>query len=447
MNFIQSRIKFVYQYIITSMGFYTTLVAFSFFGLAFLMLYLERHGLSERLLETMPFFIITNGESARLILSSITTGVISLTVFSFTMVMLVLNQASANFSPRVIPGLISYKSNQGVLGLYLGTLIYTLVVMVNIRSDAYSESLPGFSIFLAMCFTIICLAFFVYFIHSISQTIQIESILEDIYNTTRQKLCNDIEEDKGSGMPHVFSDKQKWYYLKSPQTGYLQTIDRKAVMKLCTAHDVVLDFEQPLGSFVITGIPFVRVNKLLPESDKFASELLQYTNFYREERPEVNYLFGFKHITESAAKALSPGINDPGTAIKAIDYLTDLFSLRMELTDEKVLYDEEGAGRIRFAHETFENVYALCLSPLRTYGKGSVIIQLKLLYLLQCLLYKVPQYPQFKPVLFEQAVLLVHDAEQEIHNPGDRQKINRMLQKLNKMEALDKPFPLLRLQQ
>jgi len=447
MKSIQSRIKFIYQYIITSLGFYTTLVALCFFGLAFLMLYLERHGLSERLLDTIPFFIITNGESARLILSSITTGVISLTVFSFTMVMLVLNQASANFTPRVIPGLISYKSNQGVLGLYLGTLIYTLVVMVNIRSDAYSESLPGFSIFLAMCFTIICLAFFVYFIHSISQTIQIESILESIYIVTHDKLRDDIKNDKGSDVPHVFSEKQNWYYLKSPKTGYLQSLDKEAVMKLCIVHDVVLDFEQPLGSFVIEGIPFARANKLLPDSNGFADELLEHINFYREERPAVNYLFGFKHITESAVKALSPGINDPGTAVKAIDYLTDLFAVRMELTDEKVLYDEQGAGRIRFAHETFENVYALCLSPLRNYGKGSVIILLKLLYMLQCLLYKLPQYPQFKPILYEQAVLLVYDAEQEIHNPGDRQKINRMLKQLNKIDALDKPLPLLRLQQ
>ncbi|MBF9255553.1 DUF2254 domain-containing protein [Pontibacter sp. 172403-2] len=447
MKSILSRIKFVYQYIISSMGFYTTLVALSFFGLAFLMLYLERHGLSERLLHSMPFFIITNGASARLILSSITTGVISLTVFSFTMVMLVLNQASANFTPRVIPGLISYKSNQGVLGLYLGTLIYTLVVMVNIRSDAYSELLPGFSIFLAMCFTILCLAFFVYFIHSISQTIQIESILESIYQVTHNRLRKDIENDKGTDMPPLFSDNQDWHYLSSPRTGYLQSLDSDAALEVCAKHDIVLSFEQPLGSFVIRGIPFARINKLLPDSGGFTEELLEHINFYREERPEVNYLFGFKHITESAVKALSPGINDPGTAVKAIDYLTDLFALRMELTDEKVLYDRKGTGRIRFAHETFENVYALCLSPLRNYGKGSVIILLKLLYMLQCLLYKASQYPQFKPVLYEQAVLLVYDAGQQIHNPGDRRKINRMLQQLNKMNALDKPLPLLSLQQ
>ncbi|WP_347158786.1 DUF2254 domain-containing protein [Pontibacter chitinilyticus] len=442
-----SRIKFIYQYIVSSIGFYTTLIALCFFGLAFFMLYLERHGLSKRLLDNMPFFIITNGSSARLILSSITTGIISLAVFSFTMVMLVLNQASANFSPRVIPGLISNKSNQGVLGLYLGTLVYTLVVMVNIRSDYYSKSLPGFSIFLAMCFTIICLAFFVYFIHSISQTIQIESILEGIYETTHKKLANDIAQDAGAGVPNIFSDDRTWHFLKSPITGYLQSLDKNAVLRLCAEKNIVLDFSQPLGSFVIEGIPFARTDKLLPDSDGFVDDLLDHINFYREERPDINYLFGFKHITESAVKALSPGINDPGTAVKAIDYLTDLFAMRMKLTDEKVLYDEDGAARIRFAHETFENVYSLCLNPIRTYGKGSLIIVLKLLYMLQCLLLKVSPFPQFKPVLYEQAMLLLYDVEQEIQNPGDRRKINGMLAQLNAMQVLDQPLPLLAVKQ
>jgi uncharacterized membrane protein len=71
-----------------------------------------------------------------------------------------------------------------VLGLYLGTLIYTLVVMVNVRSEHYDTDLPGLAVFLAMCFTFLCLAFFVYFIHSISTSIQIDNILESIYGMT-----------------------------------------------------------------------------------------------------------------------------------------------------------------------------------------------------------------------------------------------------------------------
>ncbi|WP_439883053.1 DUF2254 domain-containing protein [Pontibacter sp. MBLB2868] len=443
MEKIISRLKFAYNYIVNSIGFYPTLIAVFFFILALLMLYLESQGLSTRFKDNLPFMIITDGPTARLILSSITTGIISLTVFSFTMVMLVLNQASANFTPRVIPGLISYKSNQRVLGLYLGVLIYTLVVMVNVRSDYYNINLPGFAIFLDMCFTILCLGFFVYFIHSISQSIQIESILESIYNVTHDSLKTEISNDNGSDVPNIFTSNREWFPLESPETGYIQSLDQETVLELCKKHDVVLYFEQPLGSFLIKGVPFARLNKKLDKEDEFSKEIFSYVSFYREERPDVNYLFGFKHIAESAVKALSPGINDPGTAIKAIDYLTALFALRMQLSDEVILYDQEGAGRIRFEHNTFGALYAITLSPIRLYGKGSTVIVLRLLYLLKSLLFKVQDFPQFKPILYKEAKLLLFDADENIKNPGDREKINMQVFELNKMNILSAELPLL----
>lgn len=443
MNTIISRLKFAYNYIINSIGFHTTLVSFFFFGLALLLLYLEAHGLSNRVMDDLPFMIISNHETARLILSSIATGIISLTVFSFTMVMLVLNQAAANFSPRVIPGLISYKSNQRVLGLFLGTLIYTLVIMVNVRAEYYSISLPGFSVFMAMCFTIVCLGFFVYFIHSISQAIQIESILENIYEVTHRQLEKEIESDRGPGIPNVFTHSADWQTLESPKTGYLQSLDEKAVLNICAKYDVVLYFEQPLGSFLVEGTPFARINRRLENMNDFRDDFFGHVSFYREERPSVNYLFGFKHITESAVKALSPGINDPGTAIKAIDYLTALFALRMQLTDEKVLHDDKDAARIGFEHETFEDLSSMCLSPIRLYGKDNSDIVLRLLYLVRSLLYKVPKYPHLKPILYNDAALVLFDAEKSICNPGDRRKINLQVQELNKTRVLDEPLPLL----
>lgn len=443
MNTLISRIKFAFLYIVNSIGFHTALISVFFLGLALLLLYLEANGLSNRFKDNLPFMIITNHETARLILSSITTGIISLTVFSFTMVMLVLNQAAANFSPRVIPGLISYKSNQRVLGLYLGTLIYTLVIMVNVRAEYYSISLPGFSVFLAMCLTIVCLAFFVYFIHSISQSIQIGSILESIYGVTQKKLQEEIEHDKGPGIPNVFEQTDDWQTLESPKSGYLQSLDDEAVLEICRDYDVVIYFGQPLGSFLVKGVPFARVSKQLKDMDDFTERFFGHVSFFREERPSLNYIFGFKHITESAVKALSPGINDPGTALKAIDYLTALFALRMQLTDEKVLYDSKGAARIGFRHETFEDLSAMCLSPIRLYGKENSTIVLQLLHLVRSLLYKVPAHPHLKPVLYNDAALLLIDAEEAIRNPGDRRKINRKVQELNQMKVLDQELPLL----
>ncbi|MEJ8801792.1 DUF2254 domain-containing protein [Pontibacter sp. H249] len=442
MKKIYSKIRFAYYYIVNSIGFYPTLISFCFALLALVMLYLETLGISKVLKDDISFVIISNSETARLILSSITTGIISLTVFSFTMVMLVLNQASSNFTPRVIPGLISYKSNQRVMGLYLGTLIYTLIVMVNVHSDYYGIPLPGFSIFLAMCFTILCLGFFVYFIHSISLSIQIESILESIYEVTREKLKNEIKHDGGVVLERPGAGGQ-WYPVLSSQTGYLQSMETESVLELCKKYGVVLCFEQPLGNFIINGIPFAKVNKMLPDAEEFRDALFVHLNFYREERPDVNYLFGFKHITESAIRALSPSLNDPGTAIKAIDYLTDLFVLRMQLTDEKVLCDKDGEGRVIFLQETFEHLMDLCLSPIRLYSKESCVVVLRILYLFRSLLFKVEKHPHLKPVLYKEILVLLQDADKGIMNTSDRERVNVQVKELNQMQVLQKNLQLL----
>ncbi|WP_114781580.1 DUF2254 domain-containing protein [Botryobacter ruber] len=444
MKKLKSHLKFAYQFIVSSIGFYPTLISVLFFLLALVIIYFETIGLSEVFKEILPFFIITNGSTARLVLSSITTGVISLMVFSFTMVMLVLNQASSNFSPRVIPGLITYKSNQKILGLYLGTLIYTLVVMVNIRSEFYSEELPGFAIFLAMCFTIFCLGFFVYFIHSISQTIQIDNILETIYKATRHGLLKE-EEKKLDGFPEEFNTAA-WEKVLSPRTGYLQSIDNVQVVSLCKKYDVLLEFIQPLGNFVIQDTPFLRVSKPLPDMEKFCNELLEHVNFYKAEMINTNYLYGFKQITESAIKALSPSINDPGTAVRAIDYLTDLLVIRMRLIDEEILFDKEKQARVRLVRENFDELCALCLSPIRLYGKSDMIIVLRLLYLLRNLLLKVEAYPDRKPVVYNQLLLLLHDADSQVHNPGDREKLNEQIVTLNELNVLSYHLPLLTLE-
>lgn len=442
MKRIIGRLKLVAQFIYTSIGFYPTLLSLLFFGIAVLMIYFETRGISKSLEDELPFFIISHGETANMILSSIATGIFSLIAFGFTMVMLVLNQASANFSPRVIPGLITSKSNQKVLGLFLGTLIYTLVVMVNVRSEHYDTDLPGLAVFLAMCFTILCLAFFVYFIHSISTAIQIGSILEDTYKLTLDKLRRELAQDEGKELQAIFKTGS-WQLLDSSRSGYLQKIDRNAVIELCREQDVVLEFLQPLGHFVIKGLPFARVSGQLKDEEAFCNELDTQLSYYQEELADVNYLYGFKQITESAVKALSPSINDPGTAIKAIDYLTDLLIVRMPLTDEKIFHDKEHVLRLRLDEVSYQDLLSLCLGPIRVYGREDPVILMRLLNLVKNLFLAAKSYPNRQSSITKEAQLIVADADDFVKNEGDRQKINQMLDSLNDTCGLDQTLPKL----
>ena len=127
--------NFLFQ-IRSKIAFYPTIISLSGLSLAFLMIYLEQLDVSAYLIDAAPALVIDDTDTAKTILSTLIGGLISLTVFSFSMVMVLLSQASSNFSPRVLPGIISDRKHQIVLGQYIATIpvSYTHLTLPTIYS-------------------------------------------------------------------------------------------------------------------------------------------------------------------------------------------------------------------------------------------------------------------------------------------------------------------------
>src|SRR5690606_15243639 len=140
--------------------------------------------LTRYLKEKLGLLIIDNADTARSLLSTLIGGVISLMVFSFSMVMILLNQASTNYSPRLLPGLISNKRHQFVLGFYIGTILFNILCLINVLPGDNPFQIPAFTILIAIMLGPVCLILFVFFIHSISEAIQINNILQRLYQVT-----------------------------------------------------------------------------------------------------------------------------------------------------------------------------------------------------------------------------------------------------------------------
>ena len=107
-----------------SIAFYPSMIAMLMIAFAILAIYLEDALITKKILNKLPILIIHDPDTGRAILNTMIGGIISLMVFSFSMVMLLLNQASSNFSPRVLPSLIANKRHQFVLGVFIGTIVY-----------------------------------------------------------------------------------------------------------------------------------------------------------------------------------------------------------------------------------------------------------------------------------------------------------------------------------
>ena len=220
-----------------SLALYPTLIALSFFALCLLVMSIEYQPWLMSLKQMVDVGLVRNADNARLILGTLVGGIMTLMVFSFSMVMVVLNNAAASLSPRVIPGLISDKGHQKTLGFYLGTILFSLLLITSIEQEN-STQVPSLGVLIALCLGIACLGLFVHFIHSISRSIQVEYILNNLYRTTLEKLT--ARETKLAGVDDMPSwpDDQHWQEVFSRHNGYFKELNINAINTLLCQHDL-----------------------------------------------------------------------------------------------------------------------------------------------------------------------------------------------------------------
>lgn len=416
------RIFDFFNTIESKIAFYPTLFAISGFFVALLMIYLEQQGVSRKIMDIFPLLMVEDGDTALTVLSACLGGLISLMVFSFSMVMLLLSQASNNYSPRLLPGLISDRRHQVILGIYLSTILYNIFTLFSIEPSEDKYTLPGFSVLLGIVFTIVCLVAFIYFIHNISQSIQINNILDTIFEYAEKRLQSLIESEKGQ--TKNFPDVANWYEYKAGRSGYFQNISIKNILRICQDEETRIYITIPKGLFVLKNSIFLKSEKQLDE--KVVDSIISNISFARGELVEDNYILAFKQITEIAVKAMSPGINDPGTAINAVDYLTDLFALRMQKKDNGIIVHKESAT-LRMAIVSFKELMYNVMASLRTYCKHDPVMVEKLLWMLNYLHKQPAAEDNYQKVIKEEMKTLLEQAKNSFDSEWDVVTIDKMV--------------------
>ncbi len=426
-----------YQRIVNSIAFYPTIIALAFMVFSIFVMRIEFNDLVIELKSNIERVLVHDSNNARLILGTIVGSLISLMVFSFSMVMIVLNRATSTLSPRVIPGLISDKFHQVVLGFYLGSIIYSLILIVNIDAPGVDFSVPSLGIFVSMILAIVCMGLFVYFIHSISQKIQVDFILNDIYKLTKKELEGVDHDNAKKELP----DTSDWITCLAKDSGYLKKIDGPGLTEFCKKHDFRLNVKVSIGSFVVKEYPFIEISKELDED--VIDQLSSYFTLYTEERVSDHYLFGFKQISEIAVKALSPGINDPGTAVKAIDLLSDLLTKLMEVDEQNYIPNSEDEPLVFVRPVPFKDVMFQIIVPIREYGKKDVSVLVRLLDCIKHMIYSDIHRKRFTSLLISYVDNFLTCSEEYIDNKLDKESINDRLREINECLEKEQQFQLL----
>ncbi|VXB92408.1 DUF2254 domain-containing protein [Maribacter litoralis] len=412
------RLLNFFKHIRSKIAFFPSIIALGGLVLAFLLIYLESINISSSLIDVAPFLVIDDTDTAKTILSTLIGGLISLTVFSFSMVMVLLNQASSNFSPRVLPGIISDQKHQIVLGLYIATILYNIFILISIEPTENEYQTPGFSVLIGIILTVLCLAAFIYFIHHISQSIQVGNILTAIHTRTKSELATIIENQKNKNLD--FPSTEHWEAHKIDQGGYYYGLLKDDLLELCEKNALKIQIPLHKGQFIIDGTTSFFTEK--PIDNNLKNKLEKTMLFSHIELIGENYIYGFRQISEIGIKAMSPGINDPGTALNTIDYLCSLFIDLMQKKDIEYLTDKDSLNWVSQKCPTFSEILYNVMATYRQYCKHDITVMRKLMHMLKTLKLHVIHSDQLN-IIDNEITQLRQDAKAKIMNKRDYEQL------------------------
>ncbi len=364
---VVKSLRISYKKTVSSIAFYPAVIAIFFLVLSWLMLELDFSDLGKHVKSRYNWVRLKDASTARAIVSTISGGIISLMVFSFSMVMILLNQAASQMSNRMLESMIGNRFQQYVLGLYIGTIVYSLFLLSTIRDNESGIYVPALSIYLLLLITVVDIFVFIYFLHYVTQSVKFEQIIERVHHQTLKTLKKSLLREAPPYITQKLPDNEP-QIIFTPVSGYFQGVDKNALLKVTEKNDFLVKFLHPAGSFLLAGQSLVEIYPNRNINAKEIKDLLLTIDFYNGQPVDLNFYYGFHQLTEVALKALSPGINDPETAVLSINALADLFNHRLKLYSDHLVLNENNQIRIILCCRSFTELFTACILPIWDYG-------------------------------------------------------------------------------
>lgn len=344
-------------------------------------------------------------DGARALLSGMSGSLLTFLVFVISSMLLIVQMASSQLTPRIIAMSFSNRFTQQALGLFVFTYTFALATQARIE-----EHVPQLSVGLAVLCTLISIAVFFWFAQQLGASLRPVSILQVVGEATR-KVIDDVyprqftppvESGRSAWKSQVTFDSSRIIPLRS-SSGVLVAFDIPCLVEQARQANCLIEIIPQVGDFVAKDDPLYR---LYPEHGTVPDRILQRAIVIGSERTiELDPMFGFRIMVDIAARALSAAINDPTTAVMAIDQLHRLLRYvgKRQLSDGTV-HDAQGKLRLVYPTPNWEDFTSMAVSEIRQFGVGSIQIPRRLRAMLEHLLTIMPE--ERKPALREELELL-----------------------------------------
>lgn len=378
----------------------------------------------------------SNSRHIRSFLSVTANSMIGVAGVSFSITIASLTLASQQFGPRLLRNFMRDRFNQAVLGLFSATFLYCVLILQFTSSMDLEKITPLLSVSTAMALVVADLFMLIFFIHHIAVAIQADSVIADVNNELNNHMLRFFgDHEKVEDCP-IEVDYEKDYakladegkHILARRSGYLQAVDIIGIRELSQKRDLTIQLDFRPGQYVINQCTIGRyLQHSGEEDDEVIMDEIQVLLLIGDWRSaEQDPEFSIRQLVEIAVRALSPGINDPFTAITCIDRLADnlAFLSGRHLPADRFV-DDSGVLRVQLKPLTFAGIVEASFNQIRQHGQGDIAIVIRLLEVLKELSVLVCTQVQ-ADALMTQVNALHASCIESVHADMDKESIEHL---------------------
>ena len=439
---MKGRLFKIWDHVRSSFWFTPGVMAGMAIALAIASVYLDQP-MTEWLALNLGWTFNGGAEGASAVLGIIAGSMITIAGVVFSMTLVALSLASSQLGPRLLGNFMRDTTTQVVLGTFVATFLYCLIVLRSVRHVSETIFVPHLSVTLGVLLAVASVGVFIYFIHHVSVSIQANEIAARI----GKELIAGIE-----GMfPGISEDNGPSFHLEPPDAnflatfgrdarpvgatadGYLQFIDVEDLLCLATDENLVIRLEQKPGSYVVAGCPLATISPGNRLTRELTARIHSLFVLGHQRTDDQDIEFSVNQLVEMAVRALSPGLNDPFTAITCVDHLGSALC-RLATRDIPSRYHHDSRSQLRVIAPvlTFAGIMDAAFNQIRQASRSSVAVSVRLLDTIIVIAGFTVQ-PGHRASLLRHAEMIARGANEALPEDSDRDTVTNRLRAIKEL--------------
>lgn len=360
------------------------------------------------------------------LLAAIAGGMITVTGVAFSVTIVTLSLASSQFGPRLLRTFVRDRGNQWVLGIFVGTFLYCLVALAMLpQSVDDGGTVPRVVAAVALLLTFVSVGALIFFIHHVSVLIQADTIVGHVADELDGLIDRFYPGEVGDEAPESVAlgqaQRPRWdeaVEVTVDEGGYVEAVDVAQLLEAAEREDIVVRVLHRPGEYAVAGTPMLLVWPRARAEQKACRALKRAVRVGPRRTEEQDVEFGVDQLVEVAVRALSPGINDPFTAMSVVDRLSSALC-RVGARDlPSAERYKDGRLRVVVERTTYAGLLDKAFNQLRQHGTRSVAVLLRLLEAVRAVAACTPD-PERRALLRRHADLVLADARREVRSVAD----------------------------